>query len=439
MKKIKDRIIRLVLIAMILLSLYLSMKIWTQSSATQGKHLSSDISTSAIIGREERDVFVPTKMVYHDREGRLLFTNQESVINDVVTEYLKYDLTNLKQTNVNTREEYLSLLKSKSTVELIFSARITMSYYFSIHDSNFRGDFKDNTKFNRVLIDYKGRTFSFLNDKTYEVFTATFNDSLSPLMAVLEEDNNRFQEVELIDELDPILYGFKEEVKLKKYSYILETQSYTVFSKLLFNSTQDVFSSDNVNKDIRLRNYEGQSLTLSNASGALTFEDPLTEEEKSGMDEWSVFDTTFRYVRKIGKNVGNVRYFDRIGDRVVYRKFVEGYPVFSDYDRGRMEIAVESDEIVLSTNQNTIQVPIPSEEEVTLPKTQDVLAELKRLGMEPEDIQGIQVGYTWEENDENKQIVNLEPSWYIKYADEWGTISEVIDYMKENNKEEEQD
>lgn len=83
--------------------------------------------------------------------------------------------------------------------------------------------------------------------------------------------------------------------------------------------------------------------------------------------------------------MGNLRYFDRTKDSVNYRTFVEGFPVFSNDLKGQVDIRITNNDgaapsVTINTSVNTIQVPIPSEEEVTLESTEKLIKRLETAG-----------------------------------------------------------
>lgn len=428
--RLQDKIVRVLLIAMILLSLFLSLRIWTQSTGEQVKTSETEAADRLQVLPANR-VFIPLNLVHHTEEGEKLFTNRESVIQNVAEECLSFNISNLTEQSISSREAYLDYLEQTETVELIFSNSVPLNYYLEINDSHIRGKIGDSVMINRLLINYGRKKLSFLDDTQKKIYAADFKESTAVLENLVKEKDNRYIAAELESEADPIFYSYLGEVKLKKYSYILENQSYTMFSKMFFSSTEDVFSSDNANKDVRLITNSGQKLTVSYSTGEILFTDPqIAPQDPEFKENKNFHEETFRYIEKMGKTADGVRYFDKAGTRITYRRIVEGYPIFSDYYRGRIEITSNQGGVKLLTNQNIIQVPIPSDEEVSLPPTKEMIQQLLNAGMKNEEIQNIQVGYSWKTNPDNKQIVDLEPEWYVKYHDEWQKVSDTLELLE---------
>lgn len=72
---------------------------------------------------------------------------------------------------------------------------------------------------------------------------------------------------------------------------------------------------------------------------------------------------------------------------------------------------------------------------MTLPQTSDVLNELLMAGVKKEDIQGLQIGYTWHTNRETRQVVDLEPEWYVNYRGVWNNVPTVLHLLATEREE----
>ncbi|MGC3657949.1 hypothetical protein ACPTG7_14950, partial [Enterococcus faecalis] len=75
----------------------------------------------------------------------------------------------------------------------------------------------------------------------------------------------------------------------------------------------------------------------------------------------SIYIQSFSYVKRLGTNMGNLRYFDRTKVSVNYRTFVEGFPVFSNDLKGQVDIRLTNNDgaapsVTINTRVNTIEV-----------------------------------------------------------------------------------
>lgn len=425
--KSSGRLIRIGLYAMIALSLFLSWKIWTNSGSKEPVD-SSKTSEATMNLKQPKDVFSPVKLIYHDGDGQHFFTNKENLISAINKEILRLSREKMTVYSEKDAEKYFASQTSPNSFELVMASPLALDYFLEINDQEVPREVKENMMFQRIVVSLEEDVLYVLNDTNQHVYRVKFKGDLSEIKRLLRADNNRFIEVIHTDSDLPVYYQFKEEIKLKKYSYILSTQSYTLFSQAFFDNTQEIMpNDDNKNsKDVNLINAEGGSLRISYATGEVQFSGRIRPETANANPNHNLYLDTFYYVQSIGNSMGTVRYFEGTQSKVTYRNFVEGFPIFSDFTRGRVEVSRNNQIIQVSTNQETIQVPIPSDEEVVLPPTETVVSELKAAGIEPEEMDDLQIGYTWEANMETKQVVDLVPEWYVQINGFWDTVNSVV-------------
>ncbi|MEG2708979.1 MAG: two-component system activity regulator YycH, partial [Vagococcus sp.] len=219
------------------------------------------------------------------------------------------------------------------------------------------------------------------------------------------------------------IYYLKEEVKLKTYSYIVATQSFTTFTKAFFNQPNDLYSNESDN--LNVFNGEGESLTIQSSTGEVNYFGKLkTSKNAKGNN---IYFDTFQYVENLGSTLGTLRFFDSKEGDIIYRNYIEGFPVFGKNMKGRLEVGVQNKNVFVRTNQETIQVPIPSDETVTLIPTAELMDNLAVAGVDLSLIDDAQISYEWQANLETKQVVDLVPTWYIKYQDNWYPASALIE------------
>lgn len=224
-------------------------------------------------------------------------------------------------------------------------------------------------------------------------------------------------------------YETKNQIKLKKYSYILSQQPYTLFRNAFFQKTDEVKTN---NESSELLFYNGnESMTIHSEMQIVDFRGEIIQEDTSD----NIFSQSFPYISKLGNSLGNMRYFDRDKNQIDYRIFVEGFPVFGSDSKGKVAIEVSADridsQVKIQTSLNTIQVPIPSDEEVELPSTGTVIQNLIEKGAAQEKIESIIVGYTWQNIKETNRVVDLLPEWYVKYQNHWYAVNDLLERLTE--------
>lgn len=424
--KLVDKLIRFGLVAMIALSLFLTWKIWTNSGSKEPME-SLKTTENTMNLKQPKDVFSPVKLVYHDDEGKHFYTNREKLISTITKEVLRLSRDRLTVYSDKEAKKVINSKRLSNSFELLMASPFDLNYFLEINGQEVTKEIKDTIMFQRLLVSFEEEVLYVINDQDNQVYRIKIKGDLNELKRLLTEENNRYIEVVKAEEL-PVFYQFKDEIKLKKYSYILSTQSYTMFSQAFFDNVQEIMpNDDNKNsKDVNLINAEGSSLKISYGTGEVSFSGRIKQDALLADDTPNIYTETFYYVQSIGNSMGTVRYFEEANNRVTYRNFVEGFPVFSDHTRGRVEVTSTNQLVQVMTNQEMIQVPIPSDEEVLLPTTEEAVRQLEQAGIDRTVLEDLQLGYTWETNQETKQVVDLVPEWYVKIDNYWNSVANVI-------------
>ncbi|CAM3219059.1 YycH family regulatory protein [Vagococcus fessus] len=421
--KLIGKLIRYTLFLMIALSLFLSWKLWTNSGSKieeQPVNKSEQIANM----KQPKDVFLPVKLVYHDSKGDHYYSSKESLIQSMSKELFERMGDELP---VEKSRKKIDPHLIKGSFDLSMSSSLSLAYYLKINEKEVPSHIKKDVTFRRILVSFSDNHIHFIDNENNQIYQTELLGDPSEVKDILRKEGNRFLPVDNPKMDLPVYYEFKNDITLKKYSYIVATQSYTMFSKAFFDDTQEVFSNDDhkASKNVSLMNAEGGTLDIMYDTGEVRFNSRFDSEKARDLGTDTIYEDTFFYLKNTGNALGTIRYFEGTPNRVTYRNYVEGYPIFSDNGKGRMDISRENKNIRISTNQETIQVPIPSEEEVVLESTDKIIEKLQLKGIDVKDIQGLQIGYTWEANQETKQVVDLVPEWYIKLKDKWESLSDV--------------
>lgn len=412
-----NRVIRFGLVAMILLSLVLTWKIWTNSgNVDAGKNLNVN---KLVQEKKPTEVFLPTKLVYH-KGNQNKYTNRESLIATLQKELRQVEFEPLEVVSQSS-EDFFKKPKN-NCVEFTYPHSLQLSYYLTIFEIGIKNKLGDEIEFNRMLISFDEKKIYFVDIARHTVYQAGIKSNIDHMKAELESDRINYLIVSKDHEILPNIYYLEEAIKLKKYSYILATQSYTTFSQAFFSDVNEVYSNDE-SKNISLSNSEGEKLTVGYQSGEVNFTGKIKEQPNLNPSLNNIFGNTFQYIEKIGSSYSNLRYFDYENNQITYLNYVEGFPVFGDQNKGKIQLTNVANNIHIVTNQETIQVPIPSEEEVELQNTESAIEQLIDRGIDPTKIQDIQIGYTWINNQETKQVVDLMPEWYVKYNNQWQSVA----------------
>ena len=414
MNQLLDKVIKVSLVTMILLSLFLSWKIWTKPANRSLAEKDKNSGEELVHSKKMTDVYVPTKLFYHESKDEYLYSNKESMILDIHHKVTGFNFNNGKEMNQKEIEE---IIYAGDAFNLLFPEEYPLSVYEEIYDLtlDIPSEMKD-MMFNRIIFSLKDDKIYFVNHQLDKGISYDVEGDSKSIESILKDKKKaNYLPVSLTPENIAGIYYLVDDVELKTYSYILAPQSFTTFTKAFFNQPNDLYSneSDNVN----VSNGEGESLTIQSATGEVTYFGKLKKGKGRGNN--SLYYDTFQYVENLGNTLGTLRYFDSKEGDIIYRNYIEGYPVFGQDMKGRLEVGVKNKSVFVRTNQETIQIPIPSEETVSLIPTEELMANLVAAGVDVSKVDDVQIAYEWQANAETKQVVDLVPTWYVKFEDAW--------------------
>lgn len=420
MNELGDKVIKVSLIIMILLSLFLSWKIWTKPANRSFEDKSKKV-TDIVQKKSMTEVYLPTKLFYHKTKDDLVYTNRESTIMAIQHELESFSYSASKELD---EKDTTDLFASSNSFDLVYPKELPVSFYEKIYHMDIKqsGSLAD-LKFDHIFVSIDKEALYFVNHIKTQAMEVDIKGDFKELKKILANDKNNYVNVSYSPDNVAGVYYLSQDIKLEKYSYIVATQSFTTFSKAFFNQSSDLFSNEGENDNVNLSNGEGESMTIQSKTGEISYFGKLKQTEKKDSD--ALYYDTFQYVENMGNALGNMRYFNSKEDEIVYRNYIEGYPVFGVNAKGRLEAVIQNKNVFIRTNQETIQIPIPSEETVTISKTSSLIEELVEMGVDVEKIEDIQIGYEWQSNTETKQVVDLVPQWYVKYEDKWYAIPEL--------------
>ncbi|OJG82623.1 hypothetical protein RV14_GL002198 [Enterococcus ratti] len=419
---------------MVALSIYFSYAIWLSPA---GKTFISFGESSPQMldshnDRKASEVFLPLHVTWL-HAGSIKETNSENLVSRLQTVIESARFGKISEIVEGDKEKFNKVKKIEEGIELTYNAPLLLSEYQSAFHLNL--DFsdlpnqKDSLYFTRIQFDEKNNKVRFINYFDYSIYEASLLMDWTTLEDELSVTDAVWIEMKQASSLIETQYDTKNKIKLKKYSYILSQQPYTLFRNAFFQKPDEVKTNNESNE---LFFYGGnETMTIHSETQIVDFRGELLQENEAP----NIFAQSFPYISKLGSSLGNMRYFDQERNQIDYRIFVEGFPVFGADSKGKVEIEVGVDQIdsqiKIQTSLNTIQVPIPSDEEVELPSTEMVVQRLVDKGADKGKLASLIVGYTWQNIKETNRVVNLLPEWYVKYQSKWYSVNDLLKHLPE--------
>lgn len=428
--KITEKIVRFGLIFLVLLSLYFSVSIWLSSSKKeQPIKNDSQLTTAVVNERVDTDVFLPLRLILM-QDGKSEMNTSENLITNIQNEIKHSSFGNLTQTVVGDSEQFEKALSMEQGFELLYEGPFLLSEYISVYNLGLKSaDISiDDSYFTCIQVDLTHNKIRFLDFNRKDVYEASITIDTEKVLTLMNKVGVQYSQISEQQAVAGKHYYLSEDLKMKKYSYILASQPVTKFRNAFFANVEDIQTNED-SKDLSYTS-GSERLTADEKLGTIHFNGELVS--RTAKD--NIYSDSFKYIKKLGTNMGNIRYFDRTDAEINYRTFVEGFPVFSENDKGQVRITIGNDKaekstVVIETSVDTIQVPIPSEEEVVLKSTESLLEQLIANGANSEKINSMVIGYTWHKIEEITQVVDLTPEWYIRYDNKWYPERELLEKL----------
>lgn len=426
--KRSEKIIRVGLIFLILLSVYLSYEIWLSSDArTQIGDEENNVVTTTTY-READEVFLPTRLIWIKAKDDIRMGTGETLIDKVHEQALKGKVTNVKERTYSDTEAFTQAVDISEGIELNYFGAFQLYEYVKIFgldmDLAKLAEGKE-LYFTKIQLDFAEKRIRFLNTKQHQIVEGKLDLDLSAVKDALNETKVSWVKMTGENRAQGLQYDSDEPITLKQYSYIASTQTYGVFRNAFFQKPENVKSSEEGGDTVLYG--DSETLRVHEEQQIVEFQGKFTTDEEVEDD---IYDQSYHYVNRLESSIGSLRFFDRSKDSITYRTFIEGFPVFGDEYQGEVSFTLEdtgsaTPQVTIKSSMNTIQIPIPSEETVQLPATKTVIENLMAAGANQSLLQGMVIGYQRQNVKNADEIVDMIPMWYLKYDGQWYSAAEL--------------
>lgn len=425
--KISRMIVQILLVIAAVISFILSFLLWTNNSRYQmqpeTKIVDGVTSTQNVI--KKMDVYSPSQILWNNSgDLKLVYNNKRNVINAVQNDMMKWKFDDLT-IDAKGKSNYEKFLNRKNTIQLLYPMQMPVKYYGQILKKDSLTD--NNYMFNRVLISFnkKDKNVYLGNDDSKVIYKVKVNTGSSKNIIKLLKETDISIPVDLHLLNKSVAIEYKEHVSLQPYSYLVNKQEDNSFiSNLLGPNNITTRQSGN------LKTYSAsayQRLVSDSKRNELSFYDyTKTKEPKTKVQ---VLNQGFDLVNQINSPLSNAKLSDVNWKNKVltYREYVEGFPTFQKSDFGATKISFSKSGQVTQFSNKIMQVPVPSDQEpVVLKSTKEIINDLKSMNFNINKISYIDLGYKWQEDMDNKNIVDLIPTYFLRVEGKWYTLDDLI-------------
>lgn len=428
--KITKALLPIGLTIAVAVSVTLSALIWTNPAQYErNRQRSSNNPTTELNTRSQKDVYLPTQVVYSDASGKQqLLNNRKINLTAEIREALStWKFSRLTRVTKVSHADYMAYLTQKNSLLLSYASPVNVSIFDKVSTSKLG---LKNTEFSRILVPLNGGRYIYLlDDQNQRVYRVRAQDvSTKKLKSILRE--NLFRITVHMQWLNGGATAYMpNQVTVPSYSYLVNQQSTDYFTSRLLNNGESTNVTAKKNKDNTVYS-DGTSkqLTVYNKQGMALFEDYSAMQATLSFGQRLT--SSYQAVKTIGIPMENLRYYgyDGTNDTVTYRSFVEGFPIFNQSNYGAARIQILSQGVRrYNFSLYSLQVPVPNDKKsITLPGTQAIIDQLTASGYSKKKITSVQLGYQWAASSSSDKVVNLTPTWYVNYNGTWKTYKQLL-------------
>lgn len=433
------------LIIAVLISLIFTVLIWVTpgyfqrliniNSTTKSTSTTTTVNEDSTAEKKNlANIYIPTSITATvKKENYQLMSNRIDVVNSMVTVLEGAKFTDIKAPKEVSRKEYLKLLQTNNAYQLNYGSAVSfeiLKNYVKTQPEN-----SSSYSFDRIVLSFDGKTVYFLDDADLKVYTAKLTGvDLTKLKSLINGKNIKKMAISYHYQGDNLLTYYDTSLTIPRYSYLYNKENAGMYVTRLLGAEKSGSSSlttrEHGNSTVYADN-SGQKLSVNNKTGVITYTDYLTDDTKQ--QNWTLSDylsNSFTQLEQLGVSLNDVRYseYDQQEKNVIYRSYIDGFPVISARDFGTYQIQnrVRSKKIVFS--QCSLQVPVPAAgKAVTLKATKEVLAELSATNkIDVDKIEDIEIGYEVTQNGTASLVTDLTPTYFVKYNNSWINYEDLL-------------
>ncbi|MCI2170971.1 YycH family regulatory protein [Schleiferilactobacillus perolens] len=425
MTKLSSVLLRVTLIIAVAISFVLTYLIMTHNTVfnrpTQDVNSNADaVQTDTM--QSLGDVYLPIRVIYHnDDTEKLVYNRKNNLMSNLQKQMAKWSLAKIGDpTKLNTKD-YVERINQKNTIMMIYPDRITWQLFADTFKQKVKQSASDFV-FDRLSV-AQGKdqlTLTFMNDKTDTIRQAKVKGDYSALTKLVKGADFTVP-VKYIAMNKTVQMLFTESFRMNPYSYLV---AYTPDNEFVNNLMGKVDSSSiksRSDSDGTEYTSGSQKLNVAKSGHLVTYSEYGKKQAKTMTEK---LENSFQTLKQVGITLRNIRYFsydDNTGS-ISFRNYVEGFPVFQQTTRGAVQITPGDSTGLLEASfaNSNLQVPVPSDQTaIAVQPTQNVIDTLVKQGYHRNRIERIQLGYRWQMDKQTDQVVDLIPTYYVRYYGQW--------------------
>lgn len=428
--KLSDVLLKIGLVLAIVVSIVLSILIWT-NNARYERNPNTKIANSQNSSKTDQslsDIYLPARILQKNKTKQyMLYNRRENPNLSYQKQIKKWQVQSVKATKSDDSEDYLNFINNEHQIQLVYPDQITWQLFRRIYGLSYANK-KQDFSFNRIILKSDNTHQVYLTDDiSHKIRRVKVKDNQIEKLTALLKDADLRLEVKEVNFNGQLTLFYDDSVEMTPYSYLISRENINNYiASLLTSNDNDASIEARESGDVTTY-YKGlyKKLSLNEANGQIQYEDYTDTTTIDSATE--LLESSFKRLVNLGNSLTNVHYFgsDPNTKTVTYASYVEGFPVFQEGSSTTIQLTPSGQ--ILKFSSASLQVPIPAEnQDSSLPSTDDMLTQLKSVGIDTSTIKGIQLGYRWTQTKTSQQVIDLKPTYYVYINDSWQDYTDLI-------------
>lgn len=431
--KLKDNWVAVILTVVVVISLILSGIVWVNPYRTDHRFF-GDTGTSPsrqMTTQSMRDIYLPTQVIKtnSDQGQHLLYGQSQNTVLTARQSIEKWQLHRLTRIQSGRESNYLNYLRLNNSVMLSYPASVPMTIFNDSFSQNL--NYNSLGKVNHIVIPLdKSNQINriyLLSDDNYRVFRVKVdNANIKSIRDSLTGGSAISVDHKIYDGRPIVTYP--HGVKLPNFSYQISKVNPDSISQTLMNnsSKKSTVTSQQENNQVIYQGGQSRRLTYDQTKGTLDYENYVGQSDHFNYRQ--IFGHLYNQLAGTSIPLDSLRFdsYNGKNESIIYRSFVEGFPIFNDDGYGAVQIQNNHDGAErYHFSLYSLQVPVPTKRgKTTLPSSTVVFNGL-HSSRKTKEITGMRIGYQWK-TDQNAKTVTLTPTYYLRYRGNWVNYEDVI-------------
>jgi len=271
------------------------------------------------------------------------------------------------------------------------------------------------------------------NSTEETLYTADIQDmNTNPMNQLLSTEEISTAEVMTQEINNDYVYLPTERMDIQYRDFVIERMPNSFFVDELFEDTSsvEVAHTSDATRYVDITT----EVIIDNENYVLSYLRQRQEtEELSNVER---FTQSYGQLNRLVNWSNGVHYYgyDEENNTLSYQRYMDGFPIFDEnHEESMVNIRVTAGGLAnMEVPLRVLQTPISTEGEQakTMPSGLEVVGQLESIpGYYMENVDGLRLGFQWEEVEETSEVVHLEPAWFVESDNQWHNLD---DFVEEN-------